>query len=222
MKENEDIIAYHEAGHFVALYAMGLYDEFTLMSIEPREGMSGYTLRNGKSLIELCNKLTDVSRNTNLFQGMLDFNEVKKHSMDICLPHVAFFFGGGALDEWKGRADNHRNSIDEENLSDLVLPSMFVLNFNNCMEDLKAIMYPYLKKVFEVYSNLVDIVAGHLLELRTIDHARMNDILEEWRPDDESVLKDQLLVPFANMIHQYHNWWQHQVHSFSGPTYKLN
>lgn len=206
----EEIIALHETGHFIALYAMGLYDEFTVMTITPNNGTYGQTVRTGDSLNNLSKKLSSISTRLLNDPGLInEFNNIKDSSKDVCLPHVAFFFGGGAIDNYKNRENENRNRIDTNNLSQKVLPAMFILNLNDkCLTELKEMTYNYLHKAFDAYKDLISIVSDELLEKKAINKEMMNKTISTWESQNNTNnIKRNLENDFKCFIKAYNLWW---------------
>ena len=141
-------------------------------------------------------------------EAMPKFEELKHKSKDICLPHLAFFFGGGAMDYYKNREDEKRNRIDSDAIKAYVLPAMFVTNIDDKgIDELKSMFYEYLSKVFTAYENLSTKVCEELLQQKTITKDVMDKIVAEWKSsNDTNKIKDNLNADFDVLLKKYHSW----------------
>jgi len=205
-----DIITLHEVGHFIALYTAGLYEEFTFITNEPQtyEGklVEGLTKRNGDSLTAIKDRLAGLSTSgwsAEKIYSELDiiFAEAKQ----VCLPHLVFYFGGGAMDDKIGKADEVRNRIDVESINK-VINMMGVKNIaKDKLSSLQNIIYDYLFKVFDIYSNLVGTIYKALLEKGTINKAEMDPIIEAWEKENKVDIQ-ALQTHKDKLIKQYNDW----------------
>lgn len=184
-----DVIAAHEAGHVVALAAAGLADEFTRATIVPQNGVHGLTVRSGASLFKLSGELTGHSQRIAGATGadqraaVKAFGDFILTTPAVCLPHVCFFFGGGACDRMLGRESAARNSIDVNCVNTMVLPAMVLPPLaDGDLRQVQSKIDAFLFKVFERERALLVKVYNALVERKTIDRASIGqEIMDDMR-----------------------------------------
>lgn len=173
-----DVIAAHEAGHVVALAAAGLADEFTRATIVPQNGVYGLTIRSGASLFKLSGELTGHSQRiagaigADQQAAVKAFGDFILTTPAVCLPHVCFFFGGGACDRMLGRESSARNTIDVNCVNTMVLPAMVLPPLaDGDLRQVQSKVDAFLFKVFDRERLLFGKVYNALVERKTIDRA---------------------------------------------------
>lgn len=177
-------IAAHECGHVVALAAAGLADEFLNVTIVPQNGIRGLTTRSGASLTKLSGELAEYSARIASATGeaqhkaMAAFNDFIAKTPDVCLPHLCFFFGGGALDRLFGRENANRNSIDADCIRNMVMPAMFLTYLSeNHLREVQDKVDEFLRQVFEVNESLFGKIYDSLMERNTLTRADLDPII---------------------------------------------
>ena len=152
-----EIIPAHECGHVVALAAAGLANEFKEVTIVQQGNALAVTKRSGASLIKLSGELLEYQDRIDaamdeaqLKRVSAEYNAfIKEKLPDVCLPHLCFFFGGGALDRLFGRENADRNSIDADCIRKKVMPAMVLQTLSD--EDLREVQGKVDKFLFPVF-----------------------------------------------------------------------
>lgn len=204
-----DVIAAHEAGHVVALAAAGLADEFTRATIVPQNGVHGLTIRSGASLFKLSGELTRHSQRIAGATGadqqvaVKAFGDFILTTPAVCLPHVCFFFGGGACDRMLGRESSARNSIDVNCVNTMVLPAMVLPpQADGDLRQVQSKIDAFLFKVFERERLLFGKVYNALVERKTIDRASVGlEVL-----DDMCACAKRASSDYAELLKWFEAW----------------
>ncbi len=204
-----DVIAAHEAGHVVALAAAGLADEFTRATIVPQNGVHGLTIRSGASLFKLSGELTGHSQRiagaigADQQAAVKAFGDFILTTPAVCLPHVCFFFGGGACDRMLGRESSARNTIDVNCVNTMVLPAMVLPPLaDGDLRQVQSKVDAFLFKVFERERLLFGKVYNALVERKTIDRASVGiEML-----DDMCACAKRASSDYAELLKWFEAW----------------
>ena len=101
----------------------------------------------------------------------------------MCLRHICFFFGGGAIDRFLGRENPNRNEKDMEYIRKMVLPAMLLTALSD--EDMTLIQEKvdeFMSKVFTKEKVLLDRLYNALVEHKTLTRDNIDpEILNEMR-----------------------------------------
>ena len=192
-----DEIAAHEAGHCLALAASGLADEFQKSTIRPQDGVRGLTTRSGHSLVNLsmdlaqhAQRLATQEEPVNEFKAFL-----KEKAPRTCLPHLCFFFGGGALDRFLGREHPPRNAIDMRAIQGMVIPAMAIQVTDQELAEVQEKVDEFLWNAFKTDGTLLKSLYNALVERQTI--TANDDLLREMRAAPVSDTYRTLLAWFT-------------------------
>ena len=181
-----DEIAMHECGHVIALAATGLTDEFQIATNVPDfddfgRPTDGRTDHTRASLNKLSENLTEFTSGQ---QGGLErFRQFVLTTPDVCLQHLCFYFGGGAIDRFLGRENPNRNEKDMEYIRKMVLPAMLLTALSD--EDMTLIQEKvdeFMSKMFTKGKVLLDRLYNALVEHKTLTRDNIDpEILNEMR-----------------------------------------
>ena len=204
-----DVIAAHEAGHVVALAAAGLADEFTRATIVPQNGVHGLTIRSGASLFRLSGELAGHSQRIAGAVGadqqaaVKAFGDFIRTTPAVCLPHLCFFFGGGACDRMLGRESPARNSVDVDCVNKMVLPAMVLQPLaDGDLRQVQSRIDAFLFKVFDRERLLFGKVYNALVERKTIDRASVGlEMLDDMRACAERAFPD-----YSELLKWFEAW----------------
>ena len=202
-------IAAHEAGHCVALAAAGLAEKFVSSTITPQtnadgQNVDGQTIRNGEALTAYSEKLTQLAGRMADPQGLRNFHDfLVKEAPRVCLPHICFFFGGGACDRWLKCEDLHRNSIDREVICKQLFPAMTLKNIGDAeMSAVQGKVDEFLFNVFEREGNLLDGLYGALVQKGTVLREDLGPLFNEMVACGERARKD-----YDSLLNWFSTWY---------------
>lgn len=220
-------IAAHEAGHCVALAAAGLAEKFVSSTIGHGQMYNGRNVdgltkkeENDEALtayhIELMayrDKLTQPAGRMADPKDRKDFHDfLVKEAPRVCLPHICFFFGGGACDRWLKCEDLHRNSIDREEICTKFFPAMTLVNIGDAeMFAVQGKVDEFLFNVFEREGNLLDGLYGALVQKGTVLREDLGPLFNEMEVCGERARED-----YASLLNWFSSWYEPQVQTFEG------
>ncbi len=211
--EYSNPIAAHEAGHCVALAAAGLAWTFDQSTIKPQtndDGLNvdGLTRRNGKTLTDYGEKMRQMAVDP---QGRRNFHDfLVKEAPRVCLPHICFFFGGGACDRWLKREDRARNAIDHNEIFTHLFPAMTLNNIGDTeMSAVQGKVDEFLFKVFERERNLLDGLYGALVQKEKISRKDLGPLFNEMEACGERARED-----YDSLLNWFSTWYRPQVQKF--------
>ena len=190
---HNSIVTRHEVGHFVALCASGLYDEFTSITNQAANGAFGLTERNGQSLTDYSQKL--VADLTNYLSVMRNVGR------DVVLKNLCYFFGGGSIDRLYGCDSAIRNSIDDTNNKTLCLPAIGISGVSDeRYAELQAMVDEFLHPIFRAEAPFIARLCDELARRGTISKADMDAIVQEagWAPSQHP--------SFDALLARFHAW----------------
>lgn len=193
----------------MALAAAGLADEFTRATIVPQNGVHGLTIRSGASLFKLSGELAGHSLRIAGASGadqqaaVKAFGDFILTTPAVCLPHVCFFFGGGACDRMLGRESAERNSVDVNCVNTMVLPAMVLPPMaEGDLVQVQSKIDAFLFKVFKRERTLLVKVYNALVERKTIDRASIGqDIMDDMRACAKRVSSD-----YSELLKWFEAW----------------
>lgn len=215
-------ITLHETGHFVALCATGLYDEFTLMTDQATNdngtSVLGETKRNGRSLSIYLKELESVPQRTKVEDPFSVIKETFGKAPEVCLPHVCFFLGGGVIDDCFGTGSETRNKIDHNLVKDELLRTMFPqievqerdrleLVQLELLSQMREMVSGFLQEVFYREFSSVAKIARLLKESGTIDKRGTDGIL----CDDVDRIHRNAETEYAKLLVDFREWWRKMV-----------
>ena len=192
---NEKVIALHEVGHFIALCAVGLYDEFMSITCRPSNYngamVYGLTLRNGNSLTAYSQHLLADSKN---YQAIIE-----QEGKEVVLKNLCFFFGGGSIDRMNGNESAERNSIDDVNNKVMCLPAISVTDIQDEQyAKLQSIVDEFLHPIFMAHSELINTLVDALFDKGSFTKAEMDKFVGE-----QHLALPQKSESFNNLLKQF-------------------
>ena len=207
-------IALHETGHFVALCATGLYDEFTSMTDLPRDycgaRVHGLTMRSGTSLMAYSRELCAAAQKLASDPGMLKDDSVREafgKAADVCLPHVCFFLGGGVVDGCFGTGSEQRNQIDHGHVKNELLATMRLPCEDELVRQMGEMVNGFLRGVFARESESVTKIARLLKKRGTLDKRDTDGALLE----DVNRIRRNAEAEYAKLLVDFRRWWMGKV-----------
>lgn len=201
---NNYVVSRHEVGHFLALLATGVYNEFKSMNVKPENGLYGVTHRSGESLLAFSQLIVNALGNGTLDQFRAD----KATQLKYVLPQICYFLGGGAIDNHFGCESDTRNSIDVKELKNL-LTALFVTDVNeNDVADLKKMVYPFLSGVVDKYSTIFECLTDGLSNKEFLSKEDTDSILGEWISSNNNLNVDK---EYAELLKKATIWLEKRL-----------
>lgn len=207
-------IAAHEAGHCVALAAAGLAEQFVSSTITPQanangQNVDGQTIRNGEALAAYGEQLAQLAGRMADPQGLRNFHDfLVQEAPRVCLPHICFFFGGGACDRWLKREDLHRNLIDREVIYNQLFPAMNLMNIGDAeMSAVQGKVDEFLFNVFEREEKLLDGLYGVLVQRGTVLREDLGPLFNEMKDCGKRARED-----YDSLLNWFSIWYGKHVH----------
>lgn len=215
-------IATHECGHLVAMMASGIYGEFASMLLTPTmymgEPVGGLVIRNSLALNKISTKLSEnySSLNKASFPDLIAF--FVGEGLEICLPQICYFYGGGAIDRLMGCEDVGRNRIDERELEQSVFLALLIVAekgwteeqldwFNEQCAWLKTQVYEFLTSVFTrempVITGIVDVISM----LVKVDRDLIDELLAKLVDKGVEGLKDRCAEDYRHLYLNVRKWY---------------
>ena len=184
LKGGEQVVALHETGHLIAMYALGLFDKFEYITIKPGAGTLGLTELNKDDLNEFGKAFTDKAARSAASPD--DYQAYCKvlfeDGLHCYLPQILRHFAGGSICRHYGVGGDDLCAIDNANIKALLIP----YNLGDRFSDLQAVADGFLKVVFERYEKAIKLICFNLLERKTLYKADVEKLLED---NKDSVFK---------------------------------
>ena len=179
-KNSVDLVALHETGHVITMYALGMMDYFSYVTIKSGSETKGLT--------ELTNEykavLTKVGNDIMLSAGNLSTGKAITQSLKLSrlesakafFPNICRLFGGGAICRYYHVPDENMCSIDYQ-LIDTIL---FQFNWAGEREALLRMVDKYLNAVFASFDLLTKTIYKNLVENKTLNKEQVMQLIKEW------------------------------------------
>ena len=191
LKDEKQIVALHETGHLVAMMALGLYDKFEYITIEPANGTSGLTEMTPdakaaiqKSLNRVAEKATTVSQKAAQMISYPDdyqafCNLLFAGAPKLFLPHITRLFAGGSICRHYGKQRDDLCLIDNS----LIRNILALYNMGDKFSEVQAVADAFLKLVFERYEKVTKLICFNLLERKTLHKQDIDNLLAQNKDD---------------------------------------
>ena len=186
-KSKVNIIALHETGHLITMYAMDMMNYFSTITIQAGEHTNEVT--GAPNQLSGC---TDVTQE--LMDRMIQFSKelaiipdsgaaltktVRKTKIEgaaLYLPNICRLFGGGAICRHYGMPDEGLCEIDYSHI-DLLLSG---LGLPNQRETIRPLVDMYLSTVFLSFDLLAKAIYKNLVANGTLNKEEVMQIIAEW------------------------------------------
>ena len=186
-KSNVNIIALHETGHLITMYAMDMMNYFLSITIQAGDHTNEVTGAPDK--VGGCTYVTQ-----DLMDRMLKFSKelaiipdsgaaltktVRKTRLEgavLYLPNICRLFGGGAICRHYGMPDEGLCEIDYNHI-DLLLSG---LGLPNQRETIRPLVDMYLSTVFLSFDLLAKAIYKNLVANGTLNKEEVMQIIAEW------------------------------------------
>ena len=183
LKDEKCIIALHETGHFIVMYALGLMDLFKSIDILERNGVRGLTDMQPafqKETAAYATRLANLAGKMFPFDWRATNDFVKAQYVEgpsLYLPQLCRLFAGGAICRYYG--------IDREDLCsiDLAYIKQILTQFGMVeqVENLQTLVDAFLKNIFVYYDLLIKAIYTNLLANEELKADEVKMIIEDWK-----------------------------------------
>lgn len=175
-----NIIALHETGHVITMYALGMMDRFENVTIKAGNGTLGLTevtdeykaimAKHGQDITQASLDLhfgKDIARTMQLS---------KLKSAKLYLPNICRLYGGGAICRFYHVPDENLCKIDYT-LIDTLLAGLGLTAKSN---DILSLVDQYLNPIFASFDLLTKAIYTNLVEFCTLNKEQVMQIIKEW------------------------------------------
>ena len=175
-----DIIALHETGHVITMYALGMMDHFKYVTIKADNGTLGLTevTDEYKALMAKHSQdITEASLNMHSGKDITHTMQLSKpESAKLYFPNICRLFGGGAICRFYNVADEDMRKIDYA-LIDTLLAGLGLTVKSN---DILQLVDQFLSSIFASFILLTKAIYTNLVKFGTLDKEQVMQIIKEW------------------------------------------
>ena len=175
-----NIIALHETGHVITMYALGMMDHFKYVTIKVGNGTLGLTevTDEYKTLMAKHSQdITQASLNMHFGKDIARTMQLSKpESAKLYFPNICRLFGGGAICRFYNVPDENLCKIDYA-LIDTLLAGLGLTAKSN---DILPLVDQYLNSIFASFVLLTKAIYKNLVEFGTLDKEQIMQIIKEW------------------------------------------
>ena len=179
-KNSVDIVALHETGHVITMYALGMMDKFSYVTKKAGSGTLGLTEITDEYKAALKQLGNDIIQSAgNLSTGKSITQSLKWSRLEaarLYFPNICRLFGGGAICRYYQVPDEDMCSIDY-NLIDTIL---IQFNLTGERETLLPLVDKYLNAIFASFDLLTKAIYKNLVENETLQKDDVMQIIKEW------------------------------------------
>ncbi len=175
-----NIIALHETGHVITMYALGMMDRFEYVTIKAGNGTLGLTevTDEYKAIMAKHGQdITHASLNMHLGKDIARTIQLSKlESAKLYFPNICRLFGGGAICRFYHIPDENLCKIDYA-LIDTLLAGLGLMVKSS---DIQPLVDQYLNPIFASFDLLTKAVYTNLVEFGTLHKEQVMQIIKEW------------------------------------------
>lgn len=175
-----DIIALHETGHVITMYALDMMDHFKYVTIKAGNGTLGLTevTDEYKALMAKHSQdITEASLNMHSGKDITHTMQLSKpESAKLYFPNICRLFGGGAICRFYNVADEDMCKIDYA-LIDTLLAGLGLTVKSN---DILQLVDQFLSSIFASFILLTKAIYTNLVKFGTLDKEQVMQIIKEW------------------------------------------
>ena len=183
LKDEKCVVALHETGHFIVMYALGLMDLFKSIDIKERNGVLGLTDMQPdfqKETASYAARLAELAGKMFPFDSNVVNDFVKAQYVEgpaLYLSHLCRLYAGGAICRHYG--------IDREDLCsiDMTYIKQILTQFGMAdqVENLQTLVDAFLKNIFVYYDLLIKAIYTNLLTNEELKADEVKMIIEDWK-----------------------------------------
>lgn len=180
--DERSIVALHETGHLIVMYALGLINSFNGINIIYKDGDYGTT--------EMSPEFREVTQNYALNYGNLvaNYNQsgdslnafIDAHYLQgpkLYLPNICRLFAGGSITRYYEIAADYLCKKDEEHIKTILTQYEMAEQIN----EIKTIVDSFMRKIFFYYETLIKGIYINLLENEELTIEDVNQIIHDWK-----------------------------------------
>ena len=179
-KNSVDIVALHETGHVITMYALGMMDKFSYVTKKAGTetlGLTEITDEHKAALKELGNNIIQSTGNLSTGKGISQsLRWSRLEAARMYFPNICRLFGGGAICRYYHVSDENMCSIDY-NLIDTIL---MAFNLADERETLLPLIDKYLNAIFASFDLLTKAIYKNLVKNETLQKDDVMQIIKDW------------------------------------------
>ena len=179
-KNSVDMVALHETGHVITMYALGMMNYLAYVTKKAGAGMLGCTEMTDeyKSILSNhANTVAQVALDFHLGKDITRITQLSRtESAKLYLPNICRLFGGGSICRYYHLPDEKMCSIDYS-LVDTILAGLGLVG---AREILMPLVDQYLTTVFASLDLLTKTIYKNLVEHVTLDQEQVMQIIHDW------------------------------------------
>ena len=179
-KNSVDLVALHETGHVITMYALGMMDKFSYVTKKAGSetlGLTEVTDEFKAALQQLGNDIIQSTGNLSTGKGITQsLRWSRLEAARMYFPNICRLFGGGAICRYYHVPDEEMCSIDY-NLIDTIL---MAFNLNDERETLLPLVDKYLNAIFASFELLTKTIYKNLVENETLQKDDVMQIIKDW------------------------------------------
>ena len=175
-----NIVALHETGHVITMYALGMMDYFEYVTIKAGNGTLGLTEVTDEYkaiMTKHSEDITQASLNMHFGKDIARTLQLSKlESVKLYFPNICRLFGGGAICRFYNVADEDMCKIDYA-LIDTLLAGLGLTVKSN---DILQLVDQFLSSIFASFILLTKAIYTNLVKFGTLDKEQVMQIIKEW------------------------------------------
>ena len=179
-KNTVDMVALHETGHVITMYALGMMNYLAYVTKKAGAGMLGCTEMTDeyKSILSNhANTVAQVALDFHLGKDITRITQLSRtESAKLYLPNICRLFGGGSICRYYHLPDEKMCSIDYS-LIDTILSGLGLVG---AREILMPLVDQFLNTVFASLDLLTKTIYKNLVEHVTLDQEQVMQIIHDW------------------------------------------
>lgn len=179
-KNAVDLVALHETGHVITMYALGMMDKFSYVTKKAGTGTLGLTEITDEykaALQQLGNDIIQSAGNLSTGGGITQsLRWSRLEAARMYFPNICRLFGGGAICRYYHVPDEEMCSIDY-NLIDTILTAF---NLTDERATLLPLVDKYLNAIFASFDLLTKAIYKNLIEHETLQKEDVMQIIKDW------------------------------------------
>ena len=179
-KNSIDLVALHETGHVITMYALGMMDKFSYVTKKAGTetlGLTEITDEHKAALKELGNNIIQSTGNLSTGKGISQsLRWSRLEAAKMYFPNICRLFGGGAICRYYNVPDENMCSIDY-NFIDTIL---IYFNLTGERETLLPLVDKYLNAIFASFDLLTKAIYKNLVKNETLQKDDVMQIIKDW------------------------------------------
>ena len=176
----KDIVALHETGHVIAMYALGMMDHFSYVTKQAGDGTLGLTDVTPEYKATLAQFSNDIIQAVaSQHTGKDCANIIQLSRLDAAkhyLPNLFRLFGGGSICRYYHIPDEAMCAIDYREIDTMLAG----LGLPGTRETILPLVDQYLNAVFASFDLLTKAIYQNLVHYKTLDKEQVMQIIQEW------------------------------------------